>query len=666
MKQRKRIYNSLVSFIIAIVIIPLLIVAGVIEYNIRDSFTKNFNDVMSVNMDKVSQRVDMLDKSSREAVGMLALDPNARTMLNNLENEKWFRGTLQGFLNSHRDITSAYIGLINGKMITEPEQKFSNDYDSRKRPWYQKAVLNPEEIILTEPYEDATEKGKFVVTYAKAVKNQKDGQIQAVVAIDIKLTTIADEIANLKTKDNGYFALIDTSGRILAHRDSNVIGKTQQEEKWIEGIKSSNTNPLIQKINGVKYISFSQINKITGWTIAGFIPFSNLSNKLLSFIVSIIGLTIFSLTVAIFIGRNFSIRITRPIEGLVDILSKASRGDFSDRVKENELTSYEVYSITKAVNSMIEHMVSVLSNVKLTSKNIKDSSDTLVSVCQESTSVGEEMAKAIRGIADGATEQATALEDSSNLTIELGEEVDRSLHNSENMIIASQNVKKATKEGKLIISDLVDIFAKTSSANNEVAKNVETLAINSSKVSAITDTIKSITKQTNFIALNASIEAARAGEAGRGFAVVAEEVRKLAEQSAVSASQINDIINEIKQNIEMLAVKITSSIELNKETGKSIDLSNDVFIKIEQTTKTLKGNIEKVIHSLVEINNKKDLFIEDIVNVTNVAQNIAATTEAVSTSTEEQTAGLQEVVGSVEKLNEMAEKLDLLIEKFRV
>ncbi len=668
MKNKATLRNSLLKMIISIVLVPLIIVTAVTYFYVSSNFKTDFSDLMNANLGKTSQLIDSIHKSSVNTTQLFSNDPNVNNILVGTDSPTWLRKTLEANTSANKDIAAIYMATNTGKLYLQPEANppLPDSYDPRVRGWYKSAIAKPDEVVLTDAYEDAVSKGVYEVSFVKAVKDKVTGTIIGVAGIDVRLDMISQNLSSQKAGKKGYFVLLDKTGMIIGSKDSSLVGKDATKESWIKTVMNTSLNGKSITVKGTKNLAYSEVNEKTGWTVVGFIPKSELSAKTNNVIFIIGGISLLILAIAVLVGITSSNKISKPIKNLEDLLKRISDGDFTNKIPEDHILTHEVYSITHAVNSMVDDMVSVLSNVKLTSNEIKDSSELLVSVSEQSSSVGQEVAKACMDMADGATNQAQALEVSSELTSNLGEEVDQSLSDSKLMSVASQEVRSATEQGKHTINDLRGIFKKTSQANDEVAKKVEILAANSNKISTITDTIKAITEQTNLLALNASIEAARAGEAGKGFAVVADEVRKLAEQSSGSASEINDVIIEIKSNIEVLMAKITTSIDLNKKTENSVDLSNDAFIKIDDATQAFEENMGKVIKSLAEIDQKKVKVVTNIKNATEVAQTIAAATEEISASSEEQASALHEVVSSAEKLNDLSVALDALIQKFRM
>lgn len=142
----------------------------------------------------------------------------------------------------------------------------------------------------------------------------------------------------------------------------------------------------------------------------------------------------------------------------------------------------------------------------------------------------------------------------------------------------SEGANNEIEQNKKEISTLTQSMTSIANQSSESLENVNALQEISSEIRGFTDTIQSISEQTNLLALNAAIEAARAGEQGRGFAVVADEVRTLATKARESSEQISNLVLRIDERTQMAAQQIaelnTSATQV-KESSLKLESSFD-------------------------------------------------------------------------------------------
>ncbi|MEI8593356.1 methyl-accepting chemotaxis protein [Photobacterium sp. Hal280] len=235
---------------------------------------------------------------------------------------------------------------------------------------------------------------------------------------------------------------------------------------------------------------------------------------------------------------------------------------------------------------------------------------------------------------------------------ELGATVNEIANNAAQAAHIAKEATTQAQDGSQVVEQSREQMSELSSDLGEITGVIEALAHQVTDISAILDTIRSISEQTNLLALNAAIEAARAGEQGRGFAVVADEVRTLASRSAGSTEEIQEVINRL-QNESTRAVNAISqgrqqgshvAEQANMATGSLAQIATYIDQISEQNIQVATATEEQssVVH---EINRN----IEDINHLTSETADIA-----------------NELNASSGELQALSKQLDQLVGRFKL
>jgi methyl-accepting chemotaxis protein len=379
----------------------------------------------------------------------------------------------------------------------------------------------------------------------------------------------------------------------------------------------------------------------------------------------LISIPILAIILALILGLWVARMITKPLNLVVTNVQEIATGNLTVRTIEN-YAGDEVGQLIKAMNIMIENYRFLIRNVAQAAGQLASSSEELAASAEQSTQAATQVAGAITEVADGAEQQLTSI---NNVTASVEQGAARIQQIVTNSAIVGETTAKtagAAKEGLKAVESAMNQMESIERTVNNSAAVVARLGARSKEIGLIVDAISGIAGQTNLLALNAAIEAARAGEQGRGFAVVAEEVRKLAEQSQESASQIANLISEIQNETD------TAVLAMNEGT-KEVKIGTEVVNHAGQSFKEIASLIEglstqgyEIGTSIQQMGAESQQMVLIINQIDRISKKTAGETQTVSAATEEQYASMQEIANSSQGLSKMAEELQHSISKFRI
>ena len=343
-------------------------------------------------------------------------------------------------------------------------------------------------------------------------------------------------------------------------------------------------------------------------------------------------------------------------------MARAEKGDLG--IRANASRKDEIGWLARSFNNMTDGISNIFFKVRELSESVAATSEQLSAATQEVSASAVEVSKTAQNIAQSAGGQARRIQDMLSRT---GEYAKTTVEISDSAVSTSsltEDVNRLAIENKNSIETSVRMLLDIQNVVNVSVGSINHLEKSSKAIGTFLNLIKGIAEQTNLLALNAAIEAARAGKHGLGFGVVADEIRKLAEESALETKKIESIVEDIQTQISGVASSMQQGADKVKNIGAISEQTIGSLEEIIGGVGSSSRKVQEIADSIRAQNSTLHEMVNSLEDINRLAEESSSGTEEVAASTEQQTAATEQMAASCTTLAENANHLTQLVEEY--
>ena len=472
------------------------------------------------------------------------------------------------------------------------------------------------------------------------------------VVMDVKPENVRALMENVDLGEGSIMGLVTENGRELLYENlpdgkESMLTEGEQiffgQEFFPDSVDEEHLcGSATVSYKGGKYLFIYSSSEMNHATICALVPMKVITGQA----EGIKALTVTLVILAALIASVIGIFITAGIQGNMKRISRrfgeVAKGDLTVEVKAKGKDEFN--ELASSATDMIKNNKKLVSKVNASTGELENSAGEVKDTSGIINSYSADIIRAIGGINEGMERQSDYARVCVEKTSALSDDMQKVSDTVEKVELLVEETERMIADGMCMVQALGKGAGETTAITTRVGDDIAALQRETESINQFVETISGISRQTNLLSLNASIEAARAGAAGKGFSVVAEEIRKLADDSAQAAG-------EIQNNVSLIFTRTNSTVNNAKQAEEMVALQTQAVEKVISIFKNMSHQMSVLVDGLKDIVKSTEKAnaerMETLSSVKNISEIIGENAENV-----------REAYGITEKLQDNVKNLN--------